>query len=189
MVRDIIKNIAASDLPVYLFHDGLDAVGLPAEWVNAADDVIRQTGNSLGERMTEAFNQLFALGIERVILTGSDIPGIDISLIQSAIAAIDEYDTVIAPALDGGYCLVASKRDRFNSTIFRDIPWSTSRVLSSTRARCHAADLSYMLLDPRRDIDTLDDIQAYCKQPSPHATSTNTWLTSHGFNVSLLDSL
>ena len=181
MVADVIASVKSCGLPLYLFHDGQDAAPLPKEWLDAADDVISQSGDSLGERMTAAFEFLFSIGRARVILIGSDIPGIDAELLQSARAAIDRHDVVFSPALDGGYCLVASKNGRFNSLIFRDIPWSTSRVLETTLDRCKAGGLSYTLLDYRQDIDTLNDIEAYCRQPFPYAAATNSWLVAHGY--------
>jgi rSAM/selenodomain-associated transferase 1 len=181
MVTDSIANFQACGLPIYLFHDGQDAVGLPMEWVNAAVATVRQRGDSLGERMTAAYEFLFSIGQERIILTGSDIPGIDAQLLQSAMAAIERCDVVFSPAFDGGYCLVASTRESFNDSIFRNIPWSTSRVLETTLDMCRAGGLSYALLDTRRDIDTMKDLKAYCRQPSRPATTTNRWLVSHGY--------
>lgn len=181
MVTDIISSIQSSGLPLYLFHDGPAAAGLPLEWVTAAEDAIRQTGDSLGERMAAAFEYLFSIDHERVILTGSDIPGIDAPLLQAAVAALEKADVVLSPAFDGGYCLVAARKGRFNDSIFRTIPWSTSRVLEATLAACRFDNLTYALLDPCRDIDTLDDVTAYCRQASPTALATNQWLTAHGY--------
>src|SRR6185369_3723028 len=81
MVADTITNIKTCGLPIYLFHDGQDAVGLPVEWASAADGIIRQVGGALGERMTAAYEFLFSGGWEQVVLVGSDIPGIDAQLL------------------------------------------------------------------------------------------------------------
>jgi hypothetical protein len=178
MVADCIANVRACGLPLFLFHDGQDATGLPPEWACGADSVFRQEGESLGERMSAAFERSFAAGARGVILTGSDIPGIDAGLLRSALEAIEHHDAVFAPALDGGYCLVAAQQDRFNSLIFDGIPWSTSRVLDMTVAACAARGVTYRLLEPRRDIDTMDDLAAYCRQPSESAPMTNAWLVS-----------
>ena len=105
---------------------------------------------------------------------------IDAELLRSALEAIEEHDAVFAPALDGGYCLVASQRGRFNSGIFRGIPWSTPRVLDMTVAACRAHGVSYRLLEPRQDIDTMDDLAAYCRKPSACAPVTNAWLVARG---------
>jgi len=180
MVTDCIANVKASGLPLYLFHDGQDAAGLPAEWTGAAAAVFRQEGDTLGERMGAAFERSFATGARAVVLVGSDIPGIDAGLLRSAVEALRDHDAVFAPALDGGYCLVASQSERFSSGIFRGILWSTSRVLEMTLAVCTASGLSQHLLEPRQDIDTMEDLAAYCLKPSASAPATNAWLIAHG---------
>lgn len=180
MVADCIANARSCALPVFLFHDGYDESCLPPDWLAAAGRVFRQEGDTLGERMNEAFERSFSAGAGGVILTGSDIPGIDAALLRSALASIEEHDVVLSPAFDGGYCLVASKQGRYDRAVFREIPWSTSRVLESTLAACTANSLSYYLLEPRRDIDTRDDLTAYCRRPSPSAPASNAWLVSQG---------
>ncbi|MBK5274061.1 MAG: TIGR04282 family arsenosugar biosynthesis glycosyltransferase [Desulfuromonadales bacterium] len=180
MVADRIAQIKTCGLPLFLFHDGQDAVGLPNEWVLAADEVFRQEGHSLGDRMAAAFERSFSAGAGKVILAGSDIPGIDDELLRSAAAAVENHDVVFSPAFDGGYCLVASRRDRFNRIIFDGIPWSTALVMGQTIEVCTARGLSYALLDPRQDIDTMDDLADYCRNPSESAPATNAWLRSRG---------
>jgi glycosyltransferase A (GT-A) superfamily protein (DUF2064 family) len=115
-----------------------------------------------------------------VILTGSDIPGIDAELLRSALKSIEHYDEVFSPAFDGGYCLVASTKGCFDNRVFQGIPWSTSRVLDMTVAACTAYGISYLLLEPRQDIDTMDDLAAYCRKPSEAAPTTNAWLLARG---------
>ncbi len=181
MVADSIATITSAALPLYLFHDGCSSAGLPQQWLSVAAGAVAQRGDGLGDRMTAAFEDLFSIGRERVILAGSDIPGIDGPLLLSAAAALANHDVVFAPALDGGYCLVAFRKNSFNSLIFRDIPWSSPLVMEQTTAACRSAGLSYSLLEPRQDIDTLDDLIAYCRHPAPAAHNTNSWLASHGY--------
>jgi len=180
MVMDSISAVRACGLSLFLFYDGPAASGLPPEWSEMADLVFSQEGESLGERMHAAFERSFAAGADNVILTGSDIPGIDADLLQSAMVALEHADAVFSPALDGGYCLVAANRENFDSRIFEGIPWSTTRVLDMTVAACSAANLSYCLLEPRQDIDTMGDLAAYCRKPSESALETNAWLVSQG---------
>jgi rSAM/selenodomain-associated transferase 1 len=180
MVADCIAAVMACGLRLFLFHDGQDAAGLPPEWAAAAVTLFRQEGDSLGERMSAAFERSFSAGAEGVILTGSDIPGIDAGLLRSALESIEDHDAVFSPALDGGYCLVASKRVCFNSGMFRGISWSTSRVMEMTVAACAAHGVSYRLLEPRRDIDTREDLADYCRRPSESAPETNAWLVARG---------
>ena len=181
MVADCIASVSSAGLPLYLFHDGQEDAGLPQEWARLATDVIGQTGDTLGERMTNAFEFLFSTGMTQVVLTGSDVPGIDSALLRSAITALGAYDVAFSPAIDGGYCLVASQKNRFNRLIFESIPWSTAVVMEKTVAACKAGGLSYTMLEPRQDIDKLEDVVSYCRRPAPVAQRTNAWLTSHGY--------
>lgn len=181
MVSDILRNIEESGFPVYLFHDGADCGELPHEWVKASSGVIVQHGDSIGERMATAFQHCFAENIAKVILVGSDIPGLDSQVITEASDALESHDVAIAPAADGGYCLIALRRDIYQRNIFRNIPWSTGQVLHSTLERCTECHLQVALLKQLLDIDTIHDIQTYCKNPSAHAIATNICLEAAGF--------
>lgn len=181
MVNDILSNIKATRLPMFLFHDGPNASGLPQNWIDASCEVIPQQGDAIGERMSNAFSQLFAADIEQVILIGSDIPGLDYKLLESASNSLGIYDAAIAPAVDGGYCLIALNENGYSARIFQDIEWSTDRVLHSTLERFEESDLRVKLLGSRQDIDTFDDLKAYCRNPSEMAHATNEWLSASGY--------
>jgi rSAM/selenodomain-associated transferase 1 len=183
MVADVIAAVAGSGMQLALFHDGTEGDLLPPEWCGAAVAVFPQEGDDLGSRMDRAFRRAFADGAAGVILIGSDIPGIDTPLLTAAREAICDHDAVFAPAEDGGYCLVAATGGRYHQGIFDTIPWSSPTVLERTLAACAAAGLSAALLEPRRDIDTLTDLTAYCRCPAPAAHRTNGWLVAHGFRT------
>jgi len=176
MVADVLTNINLFKMPIILFHDGVSGEELPEAWLAYAHKVFSQQGETLGERMAQAFELLFANGAEKVILVGSDIPGIDVPLLQSTIDALDCSDAAFSPAYDGGYCLVALRKAGYSSSIFRDIPWSTEKVLLMTLDACRVAKLTYTLLDYRQDIDNADDLLAYSRNTLQSAPETNTWL-------------
>ena len=131
--------------------------------------------------MSAAFRQLFAADIEQVIMIGSDIPGLDYMLLESASKSLGIYDAAIAPAVDGGYCLIALNGKSYRSRIFQDIEWSTDSVLHSTLERFGECGLRVKLLESRQDIDTVDDLNAYCRNPSEMAQATNEWLSASGY--------
>ena len=78
-----------------------------------------QTGDSLGDRMYNAFQYISQQGIHKIILIGSDIPQITHEIINDAFAALDNYDCVLGPANDGGYYLIGL--DRPESRIFQHL--------------------------------------------------------------------
>ena len=67
-------------------------------------------------------------------------------------------DVVLGPGCDGGYWLIGA-REQYPG-LFDSIPWSTAGVLEATLARCRELSLDARLLEPWRDIDTMDDVAA-----------------------------
>jgi uncharacterized protein len=114
-----------------------------------------QVGASLGARLVTAFADEFADGARRVVMIGSDCPGVDRRLVREAFAALGERDVVLGPARDGGYYLIGLAAPR--PALFRGIPWSTAAVAVETRVRARALGLSCRLLRALRDVDTARD--------------------------------
>lgn len=183
MVADVLVSIKTSGLPLFLFHDGLRPEGLPEMWINAAHGVYGQEGSTLDERMRSAFERLYFSGIDKVILAGSDIPGLCAQILQSASDALDQCDVVLAPACDGGYCLVGFRKDSYTSRIFCNIPWSTDQVLSATIDRCNECQIEVELLETLQDIDTIQDLKSYHRNSSLTAINTNNWILTNGFVI------
>jgi rSAM/selenodomain-associated transferase 1 len=173
MVADILGTLKTSGLPIHLFHDDKDWGALPQVWRDAATQVRPQRGADIGERMAAAFADSFAQEIEQVILVGSDIPDLDAGIIGAAREALATHDAALAPAVDGGYGLIALKRQQYRPQLFTDIPWSTGQVLPTTLQRFAACRLNAALLPLLRDIDTLADLLAYRHHPCPSAPATN----------------
>ncbi|WP_310599976.1 TIGR04282 family arsenosugar biosynthesis glycosyltransferase [Desulfobulbus sp.] len=173
MVADILAQVRASGLALHLYHDGASADELPPEWTAGAAEVREQCEGDIGRRMAAAFAACFAAGIERVLLAGSDLPGLDAASLAIAAAALGTHDVVLVPAADGGYGLIGCTSARFRPEIFAGIPWSTEAVLAATSRQCAACGLTVRLLPTLRDIDTAADLLAYGQRPHPAAPATN----------------
>jgi glycosyltransferase A (GT-A) superfamily protein (DUF2064 family) len=76
--------------------------------------------------------------------------------IEEAFEALDRFDLVMGPSVDGGYYLIGMRK--YHKNLFEDIPWSTAGVLETTIARARQAGHLVKLLPRWRDIDTLDDL-------------------------------
>jgi len=159
LVEPIVAAIHASNLPLTLFFDGERPEQLPESWRCHALSCYRQEGVDLGERMTNAFLQLFQEGFRSVLLCGSDIVGLDECYLQKAALGLKRSGMVIAPAHDGGYCLIGCTVESFRTSIFEQISWSTDQVLTQTLYRCRLAGLEPAILDSLPDIDTLADLK------------------------------
>lgn len=94
-----------------------------------------QGTGDLGARMARAAQRALAHN-ERVILIGTDCVELSASLLRDAAAGLDSADAFMHPTADGGYALLALQR--FSSSLFADIHWSTPTVAHVTRQRIHA---------------------------------------------------
>lgn len=119
---------------------------------------LRQTGANLGERLFAGLEQT-AEGFDSVAAIGSDHPEIPLSLVHQAFDKLASgTDVVLGPASDGGYYLIAVNRGTLRPEIFRDIPWSSSKVLATTLERCRELGLKVELLPAGYDVDTPADL-------------------------------
>jgi rSAM/selenodomain-associated transferase 1 len=119
---------------------------------------VPQRGDDLGARMAAAFDEAFERGARRAVLIGSDVPRLSRDGVMEALRALEDHDLVLGPAHDGGYYLIALGRAQ--PALFRGIPWSSASVLAATAERAGSLGLAVRLLDPLRDIDTLEDVRA-----------------------------
>jgi rSAM/selenodomain-associated transferase 1 len=133
-------------------------------WIEDLDCALEiQRGRDLGERMDDAFARRFAEGEERVVVVGSDCPWIKPTHIAKAAAKLGGHDTVVGPANDGGYWLVAQKPPGL--AIFTHIPWSSPETLEKTRQRIAALGGTWTELEELIDIDTAEDLEIVLKDP------------------------
>jgi len=114
-----------------------------------------QTGNDLGERMNNAFSEIFGIGYEKAIVIGSDMFDLNQKDLETAFDAMQTNQFVIGPATDGGYYLLGMKE--VNSEIFQNKTWGTNTVLEATLE--DLKNKKYVLLEERNDIDYFEDIK------------------------------
>jgi glycosyltransferase A (GT-A) superfamily protein (DUF2064 family) len=82
---------------------------------------------SLGEKMRNAFSNVFATGVDQALLIGSDFPDLDIGILQEAFVSLQNKDMTIGPAKDGGYYLMGFRKDTFDRDVFTGIDWAHCR--------------------------------------------------------------
>jgi uncharacterized protein len=118
-----------------------------------------QSGENLGERMQNAFIEIFKIGYQKAVIIGSDSLEITSDLINEAFAFLDDQDVVIGPARDGGYYLLGMKC--LNKELFEDIHWSSPSVFKSTLDKVTRKGLSHRKLKELGDIDEEQDWLLY----------------------------
>ncbi|MEO5954178.1 MAG: TIGR04282 family arsenosugar biosynthesis glycosyltransferase [Nitrospiraceae bacterium] len=120
--------------------------------------LVDQVGEDLGQRMHRTSVDLFAKGYRQVIIVGTDVPTLPLSVYQEAFSMLDRSDVVLGPALDGGYYLIGLKQPA--EKLFTGVPWSTDQVLAVTQQKAKTLGLSVGLTTAWRDVDTIADLQS-----------------------------
>jgi uncharacterized protein len=129
------------------------------QWLGNDMEYAGQTGSDLGERMDHAFKAGFDQGGDRIVLVGSDCPGLTTDILKDAFKALDRHPVVLGPASDGGYYLIGLKQPLLS--VFRDISWGTENVLKETRERLSSHKVFCVLLEQLSDVDTPEDLHIW----------------------------
>ncbi len=141
--------------------------------------LLAQRGESLGDRLVNATEDLLKDGHAAVCLINSDSPTLPRSILVRAIESLmrDGDRVVLGGADDGGYYLIGLKQTHPN--LFDRIEWSTSDVLASTKQRALEIDLPVELLPSWYDVDDAKTLDRLCEElfgtqtlngayPAPH---------------------
>ena len=116
----------------------------------------RQTGEQLGERMSNAFRESL-ISYNKVVIIGTDLWTLEIQDIKNAFRALENHAAVIGPSTDGGYYLLGIKE--VIPQIFLNKQWGTSSVLPNTLKDLKS--IKYHLLPEKNDIDTFSDLEEH----------------------------
>jgi len=130
----------------------------------AGFSLLAQRGDTFGERLFNAADDLLAAGFDSLCLIDSDSPTLPTGALASAIAELARPGerVVLGPADDGGYYLVGLKAA--HRRLFADIEWSTERVLAQTVERARECDLDVALLPAWYDVDDAATLARLCAE-------------------------
>lgn len=154
-VAKAVESSKSNNARLTFCHDGGDRRQM-LHWLGTGTiKYVPQTCGDLGRRMFQAMQAAFGQGARRVVLVGTDIPGITVDILNSAFDQLHQKDLVLGPSTDGGYWLVGMSR---LEDIFSGIAWSQPDVRHRTLALASRKGMTFALLDPLSDLDTPDDL-------------------------------
>lgn len=149
-ITENVSNELTVDKRIY-FSD----VVIETKWKNDYKTV--QQGETLGDRMKNAFHDGFKAGYKNIILIGSDLPSLSSSIINKGFDALENNEVVFGPAEDGGYYLVGFSN--MKDFVFENKPWSQPNLLDITKKELQENNTSFGLLETLNDIDNIEDLQ------------------------------
>ncbi len=187
------------ELPRALLLDTLEAVRIASARVVIAFDppegetalaalapgygLVAQRGDHLGSRMAAAIGDQLASGASRVVLVGSDLPGLrSVDLAQAfALLAARPDVVVMSPTSDGGYGCIGMTR--VHPSLFETLRWGTPTVYEETCARARHLGIPLLSLPVIDDVDTAEDFNRLLRSnptdvPAPR---TRAWARARGW--------
>ncbi len=120
-----------------------------------------QKGNNFGDRITNAIQDVFEKGYQKVIVLGSDCPNITASQLLFTASQLETCPLIMGPALDGGVYLIGIRRDSFRREEFSHLAWETVKLQATLRRYARQLDTGIHWLEPQQDIDNAEDFKTF----------------------------
>jgi uncharacterized protein len=141
--------------------------GLDVPFFMISDDA--QRGNSFGERLDNAFSDIFNKGFQQVIAIGNDCLDLNETHILQAIEGLKTTPSVFGATTDGGVYLLGFEKGFFNNFDLKNIAWQTDKVYAELT---QLADNQCITLDILSDIDSSNDLILFLKNASQSFKNT-----------------
>ena len=160
---DTLDAVAAADVRHRVVVLDGDAAGL------VPDDfaVHPQSLGGLDARLAAALDLVVAARPLPVLLIGMDTPQVSPELLDDAAQALLDHDSVLGPALDGGWWAIGLHRS--DPEVFLGVPMSADDTGQHQEQRMRQRGLSPLRLPVLRDIDHAADLAAVAAQ-MPHGS-------------------
>jgi rSAM/selenodomain-associated transferase 2/rSAM/selenodomain-associated transferase 1 len=165
-IRQVKPLLATREAQLEVRFDGGSEREMRA-WLGRRTRLRPQGEGSLGDRLRDAFAAAFREGVRCAVAIGSDCPALSVSHCREALSLLADVDVVLGPAEDGGYYLIAIRREAAApalAALFGDsVAWGSGSVLRQTLDLAGRAGLRHALIEPLADIDRPDDIPLFEK--------------------------
>ena len=146
-----------------------------------SNNIFLQSGNDLGQRMSNAIEYIFKKRFKNVVLIGSDIPHLPVQIVLHSFKLLKqkEYHLILGPAEDGGYYLIGMYQ--LLKDLFTDISWSTGKVFNQTFEKAKNGNYIVHTLKQFSDVDDYLSLRAlhnHLRHLDPESGDfpANTWM-------------
>lgn len=135
--------------------------------------ILWQRGETFAERLVNAH---LDAGPGPLLQIGTDTPQVTADQLRAVANVLDDHDTVLGPADDGGWW-VLGRHDAAAAEALRGVPMSTPATGEQTRAALVSRGLSVGLVETLRDVDTVEDTEVVAAA-APSTRFARAWLTT-----------
>ncbi|MGB1042489.1 MAG: DUF2064 domain-containing protein [Tenacibaculum sp.] len=119
---------------------------------------VQQIGCTFGERFSNAIQAVFNKGYQQVITIGNDSPNLKTQQLLTALNNLQKGIVTLGPTLDGGTYLIAFNKHQFYPSVFKNISWKTSKVITELKEYFKTQKAKTKQLVYLTDVDTQKDL-------------------------------
>ncbi len=106
-----------------------NATGLPVIVIDSE----HQKGDNFGQKLSNAFSEVFSRGYENVIAIGTDCPRLNTGTILYAYSQLQRSPLIIGPDLRGGTYLIALNKKAFIQHQFEKLVWQSYQLCDNIK--------------------------------------------------------
>lgn len=115
--------------------------------------------SSFDQKLKDALGAAYDAGYQQVAVIGNDCLDLTSDILTAAFEELSQHDTVLGPALDGGFYLLGL--NHYSPAIFENIRWCGGTVFDQIQDNIHQAGQSIALLPQLDDIDNKNDLHRW----------------------------
>lgn len=93
-----------------------------------------QRGDTFGQRLANAMADVYALGVDRLIVIGGDCSSVRTAHLRAAALKLQTGDNVLGPDRRGGVWLIGLQRVDFDPVLLAALPWETGQLYQALLA-------------------------------------------------------
>lgn len=144
-----IAQLLINDTLLHLQDSGLDIVQINQH---------QQRGATFGERLKNAFQDVFSLGYEYVIAVGNDTPELRFVEWNSVLTKL-KTQIVLGPTDQGGLYLIGLSKGVYKKIPFETFDWQTTLIVDEWLNYCFDRGISVTNLAYAHEINQKEDVQ------------------------------
>lgn len=152
--REKSKNQELAQLLIERASSAIKASGIPVFHF----DEQKQLGNSFGERIANAYQEVFDLGYEQVISVGNDCPDLKNINWEEITQDLSSGKSILGPDTRGGAYLIGIQKAAFNKTEFENLSWQKNTLYKELKQFCKNSTILSELTQ-YRDLNSYHDIR------------------------------
>jgi hypothetical protein len=119
-----------------------------------------QRGSCFGDRLYNAFRDVFLKGYTNIIAIGNDTPSLTTDDLLAAANHLHQHNAVLGPSSDGGIYLLGITKEQFDKANLSVVSWGSSRVCQELIQIFSKINTGILFqLKQKADIDNAKDLR------------------------------